>query len=145
MNQPSRINNQNLLRLTSEEVAHLKSQMATLEPGDGMRSQIATASSKRNVRFLPYAFTEHGAIMAASVLNSPKAVEMSVFACPPKPEGRRRMIWPPNPPSRIENRKSPLTHPLRVVSYFQQTRRASAFRGKLKSGGFLLFGPGDVP
>jgi len=43
-----------------------------------MRSQIATAS-KRNVRFLPYAFTEHGAIMAATVLNSPQAVHMSVF------------------------------------------------------------------
>jgi len=28
---------------------------------------------------MPYVFTEHGAIMAASVLNSPKAVEMSVF------------------------------------------------------------------
>ena len=28
---------------------------------------------------LPYAFTEHGAIMAASVLNSPKAVEVSVY------------------------------------------------------------------
>ena len=30
-------------------------------------------------RSLPYAFTEHGAIMAATVLNSEKAVEMSVF------------------------------------------------------------------
>ena len=28
---------------------------------------------------LPHVFAEHGAIMAASVLNSPKAVEMSVF------------------------------------------------------------------
>ncbi len=28
---------------------------------------------------LPYAFTEHGAIMAATVLNSPRAVQMSVF------------------------------------------------------------------
>jgi len=28
---------------------------------------------------LPYAFTEHGALMAASVLNSPQAVEMSIF------------------------------------------------------------------
>lgn len=28
---------------------------------------------------LPYAFTEHGAIMAATILNSPKAVEMSVY------------------------------------------------------------------
>ena len=30
-------------------------------------------------RTLPYVFTEHGAIMAASVLNSPKAMEMSVY------------------------------------------------------------------
>jgi hypothetical protein len=28
---------------------------------------------------LPYAFTEHGAIMAATVLNSPRAVQMSIF------------------------------------------------------------------
>ena len=44
------------------------------------RSQIATGSQKhRDPRFLPYAFTEHGALMAANVLNSPQAVEMSVF------------------------------------------------------------------
>jgi hypothetical protein len=30
-------------------------------------------------RYLPYAFTEHGAIMAATVLNSERAVQMSVF------------------------------------------------------------------
>ncbi|HMO49982.1 MAG TPA: hypothetical protein PKE26_04240 [Kiritimatiellia bacterium] len=44
-----------------------------------MRSQIVTASKKRNVRHPPFAFTEHGAIMAASVLNSDQAIEMSVF------------------------------------------------------------------
>ena len=43
-----------------------------------MWSQIVTAS-KRNIRFLPYVFTEHGVVMAASVLNSPRAVEVSVF------------------------------------------------------------------
>lgn len=43
----------------------------------GMRPQNATAS-KRNVRHLPYAFTEHGAIMAANVLNSPQAIRMSI-------------------------------------------------------------------
>jgi len=43
-----------------------------------MRSHIATAS-KRNIRYRPWAFTEHGAIMAANVLNSPRAVQMSVF------------------------------------------------------------------
>ena len=41
-------------------------------------SQIATASHGGR-RKLPFAFTEHGAIMAATVLNSPEAVAMSVF------------------------------------------------------------------
>jgi hypothetical protein len=44
------------------------------------RSQFATGSqSHRDPRFPPYSFTEHGAIMAATILNSPLAVEMSVF------------------------------------------------------------------
>jgi hypothetical protein len=44
------------------------------------RSQFATGLQKhRDPRFPPYAFTEHGAIMAATVINSPKAVEMSVY------------------------------------------------------------------
>jgi hypothetical protein len=44
------------------------------------RSQFVTGSQKhRDPRFPPYAFTEHGAIMAASILNSPRAVEMSVY------------------------------------------------------------------
>jgi hypothetical protein len=44
------------------------------------RSQFVTGSQKhRDPRFPPFAFTEHGAIMAATVLNSPRAVEMSVY------------------------------------------------------------------
>jgi len=44
------------------------------------RSQSLTGSQKhREPRFLPSAFTEHGAIMAATVLNSPRAVEMSLY------------------------------------------------------------------
>jgi hypothetical protein len=44
------------------------------------RSQFATGSQKhRNPRFPPFAFAEHGAIMAATVLNSPRAVEMSLY------------------------------------------------------------------
>ena len=44
------------------------------------RSQNATGSQKhRDPRFPPFAFTEHGAIMAATVLNSKRAIEMSVF------------------------------------------------------------------
>ncbi len=47
---------------------------------EGKRSQSVTGSQKhRDPRFLPYAFTEHGAVMVANVLRSPRAVEMSVF------------------------------------------------------------------
>jgi hypothetical protein len=47
---------------------------------DALRSQIATSKKSRGGRrYTPYAFTEHGAIMAATVLNSKRAVQMSVF------------------------------------------------------------------
>jgi hypothetical protein len=44
-----------------------------------LRSQIVTSNGHGGRRYLPYAFTEHGALMAATVLNSPRAVEMSVL------------------------------------------------------------------
>ena len=71
-----------MFRLNVEEAEatqHSRSQIATASLiTSPMRSQIATAS-KRNIRHCPFAFTEHGAIMAATVLNSPEAVSMSVF------------------------------------------------------------------
>ncbi len=47
---------------------------------DVVRSQIVTASSqrKRNISALPYAFTEHGVTMLASVLRSDKAIQMNI-------------------------------------------------------------------
>lgn len=52
----------------------------TAKEHEVLRSQIVTSNEGRGGRrYPPYAFTEHGAIMAATVLNSPKAVEMSVF------------------------------------------------------------------
>jgi hypothetical protein len=42
------------------------------------RSQSATLKRGQNIKYLPHAFTEHGALMAANVLNSPEAVKMSV-------------------------------------------------------------------
>jgi hypothetical protein len=54
-----------IFELTLEEFANLKSQIAT--------------SSWGGRRKVPLAFTEHGAIMAATVLNSPRAVEVSVY------------------------------------------------------------------
>ncbi len=56
-----------LFELTPEEFSALMLQTATSKGGRGGR------------RRLPFAFTEHGAIMAATVLNSPRAVEMTVY------------------------------------------------------------------
>jgi len=68
-----------MFQLTAEEHAVLRSQFATLNRAN-LRSQIATSSSDHGGRrYLPYAFTENGAVMAANVLNSPQAVRMSVF------------------------------------------------------------------
>ena len=47
---------------------------------ENLRSRSATSSSTHGGRrYLPHAFTEHGAIMAASVLNSKRAIDMSIF------------------------------------------------------------------
>ena len=49
------------------------------EEWDALISQIATSKGGRGGRRkLPYAFTEHGAVMAANVLNSPVAVRASI-------------------------------------------------------------------
>ena len=56
-------------RLTREEaeaITHSRSQSVILKRGE-------------NIKYLPYVFTEHGAIMAANVLNSSHAVRMSVY------------------------------------------------------------------
>src|SRR5438128_7985479 len=75
-----------MFQLTAKESAALRSQFATGLPQDSnpqndarSRSQIATLKRGQNIKYLPYAFTEHGAIMAANVLNSPRATQMSVF------------------------------------------------------------------
>jgi len=57
-----------MFQLTPEEAELSRSQFATLKPGRG-----------QNIKYRPYAFTEHGAIQAANVLSSPRAIEMGVF------------------------------------------------------------------
>ncbi|OGP57858.1 MAG: DNA-binding protein [Deltaproteobacteria bacterium RBG_13_61_14] len=51
----------------------------TLDQAKSLRSQFVTSNAGRGGRrYSPYAFTEHGAIMAANVLNSPRAIQASV-------------------------------------------------------------------
>ena len=55
-------------QLSKEEWLALRSKLATLNKGRG-----------QHPKYLPYVFTEHGALMAATVLSSPRAVAMSVY------------------------------------------------------------------
>ena len=57
-----------LFRLSAEAASALRSQFATLKLGRGQHR-----------KYLPYAFTEHGAIMAANVLNSSRAIEVGLY------------------------------------------------------------------
>jgi len=57
-----------VLELTAPEWESLRSQIVILKTGRG-----------RHRKFLPVAFTEHGAVMAATILNSPQAVQMSIL------------------------------------------------------------------
>jgi hypothetical protein len=57
-----------MFQLTPQELSSLRSQFVTFKADRG-----------EHRKYLPYAFTEHGAIMLASVLNSPTAVEASIL------------------------------------------------------------------
>jgi phage regulator Rha-like protein len=62
---PTRFPSRFMFQLTAEEVSNLKSQFVTSSWGGARRA-------------LPYAFTEHGAVMLAAVLNSQRAVQLSL-------------------------------------------------------------------
>ncbi|HSV50941.1 MAG TPA: ORF6N domain-containing protein [Burkholderiaceae bacterium] len=57
-----------MFQLDAVEFTSLRLQFATLKSGRGQHR-----------KYLPLAFTEHGAIMAATLLNSPRAAELSVY------------------------------------------------------------------
>jgi len=57
-----------MFQLTAEEYESLRSQFATLKSGRGQHR-----------KYMPYAFTEHGALMLGNVLKSERAVEVSLM------------------------------------------------------------------
>src|SRR5437016_11903229 len=86
-------------QLTADEFESLRSQIATLDEdtsksagskrsqtattsssSSAMWSQFATTSGKRRRKtHRPWAFTEHGALQAANILRSERAIAMSVY------------------------------------------------------------------
>jgi len=72
-------------QLTLEEFRALRSQLATLDEGytgeAGLRPQNATLKPRRGRyrKYRPWAFTEHGALQAANILRSDRAIAMSLY------------------------------------------------------------------
>lgn len=60
-----------MFTLTAEEFSALRSQIATSKPDSTNR--------RGGRRYLPHVFTEHGALMAATVLSSPRAIDVSIY------------------------------------------------------------------
>ena len=50
----------------------------TKEEADSSRCQFGTLKRGQNIKYLPFAFTEHGILMLSSVLNSPRAIQVNI-------------------------------------------------------------------
>ena len=69
--------NRNKDRFPGDFVLHLSARET--KELQGLRSQSVILKRGQHLKFRPLAFTEHGAVMAATILNSPRAVQMSIF------------------------------------------------------------------
>ena len=100
-----------LTRREAEEIAHSRSQSVILKRG-------------QNVKYLPYAFTEHGAIMAANVLNSSRAVQMSVFVVRAFVRLRQMIATHKEMTSKLaELERKVASHDTHISSLFEAIRR----------------------
>jgi len=64
--------------IASSVAQDIRSQVVTASVARSIRSQTAT-TSRRNVRYRPWVFTEHGALQAANILRSDRAIAMSIY------------------------------------------------------------------
>ncbi|HVZ81321.1 MAG TPA: ORF6N domain-containing protein [bacterium] len=98
-------------QLTREEFTRLISQIAISNSGRG------------GVRKLPRAFTEHGALMAANVLNSPKAIEMSLFLVRAFIKLRERLSATAELEKRLESiEKSLISHDIALRDIYRKLK-----------------------
>jgi hypothetical protein len=75
----TRVLNQAVRRNTERFPEDFRFQLTPAEAAASRSQSVISNSRRGGRRYAPYAFTEHGAIMAATVLNSPRAVEMSIY------------------------------------------------------------------
>lgn len=64
-----------MFQVTREEIDYLRLQNAALNS----RSQFATLKRGKNIKYLPYVFTEQGVAMLSSVLNSERAIQVNIL------------------------------------------------------------------
>jgi phage regulator Rha-like protein len=96
--------------------------MFRLQPQEftNLKYQIGTSSSYGGRRKLPYVFTEYGALMAANVLNSPRAVKMSVALIEAFVQLRQALASTRELAKRLaEIEKTVLTHDRALVKLFE--------------------------
>ena len=117
-----------MFRLTSKEWLTMRSQIVTSSSQNtdsqaniNMRSQTATSSqSKRKDTYAPYAFTEHGVTMLASVLKSERAVKMSIAVVRAFIELKKNALEYNDIIEQIENLKSHLgEHDVQLNSIYE--------------------------
>jgi hypothetical protein len=109
-----------LFQLTGDEWDSIRSQSATLKGGRGQHR-----------KFLPFAFTEHGALMAASVLSSPRAVEMSILVVRAFVKLRGALAAHRQLATKLDELERRLsTHDRQFASLFDAIRRLMAPPGK---------------
>jgi phage regulator Rha-like protein len=93
-----------MFRLTKEEAKAVRVS----------RSQIVTLKRGQNAKYLPYAFTEYGALMAANILNSPCAVQMSIFVVRAFAKMREALLASPQLAKKLAALEKKLTSRLNV-------------------------------
>ena len=105
------------------------------------RSQSVMLKRGQNIKHLPYVFTEHGAIMAANVLNSPYAIQMSVYVVRAFVQLRHVIVQHKELASRLaEFERAVTSHDGHIETLFEairqlmappeRTSRRIGFRGK---------------
>jgi len=113
-----------MFQLINQEVAILRSQLAT-------SSSDARRLAWGGRRYTPRAFTEHGALMAAMVLNSPRATEVSVYVVRAFVELRDTLIAHKELAGRLDELESRLqrklaTHDQAIASILDTIRQLMA-------------------
>lgn len=88
-----------------------------------LRCQIGTSSGRGGRRYLPRVFTEHGAIMAATILNSERAVAMSVYVIRAFVNMRQEFLANATLEARLEKiEKTILSHDMALRDVIQKLR-----------------------